>query len=177
MSNCLFGPPSEDSRSSFWRGEGCFRNSLCLVNCLDNAFRRHSCKRHAVNLSFWEKSQFLTSQISFLRRSNDSVRDFVCATINCGKGICQPSNTSLICFDCECDPGWKNIQIGPLAFTSCVVPNCDNSLSLSLVDILVLCWFKPSPIRKRENTEYKTKNKNTEFKSWCFSYTTVNLTN
>ncbi|XP_062153985.1 uncharacterized protein LOC133862230 isoform X1 [Alnus glutinosa] len=48
----------------------------------------------------------------------------VCAMIKCGQGTCKPSNASIIGFDCECDPGWKEIQIGPLTFPSCVVPNC-----------------------------------------------------
>ncbi|XP_062153986.1 uncharacterized protein LOC133862230 isoform X2 [Alnus glutinosa] len=47
----------------------------------------------------------------------------VCAMIKCGQGTCKPSNASIIGFDCECDPGWKEIQIGPLTFPSCVVPN------------------------------------------------------
>ncbi|XP_059459273.1 uncharacterized protein LOC132188755 [Corylus avellana] len=55
---------------------------------------------------------------------SDPIQDAVCAIINCGQGTCIPSTASIIGFDCECNPGWKKIQIGPLTFPSCVVPNC-----------------------------------------------------
>ncbi|XP_041019136.1 delta and Notch-like epidermal growth factor-related receptor [Juglans microcarpa x Juglans regia] len=48
----------------------------------------------------------------------------VCALINCGEGTCKASNASVLGFDCECNPGWKKMQLGPLTFPSCVVPNC-----------------------------------------------------
>ncbi|KAB1218613.1 hypothetical protein CJ030_MR3G026493 [Morella rubra] len=55
---------------------------------------------------------------------SNPVSDVVCALRNCGQGTCKASNSSLFGFDCECHPGWKKIQIVPLAFPSCVVPNC-----------------------------------------------------
>ncbi|KAG7997938.1 hypothetical protein I3843_01G233100 [Carya illinoinensis] len=56
---------------------------------------------------------------------NGPLQDVPCALINCGEGTCKASNAStLIGFDCECNPGWKKTQIGPLTFPSCVVPNC-----------------------------------------------------
>jgi hypothetical protein len=64
----------------------------------------------------------------------------VCAMIKCGQGTCKPSNASIIGFDCECDPGWKEIQIGPLTFPSCVIPNCE-FLSLSLSLSLSTCKY------------------------------------
>ncbi|KAI5602496.1 hypothetical protein BDE02_01G159600 [Populus trichocarpa] len=48
----------------------------------------------------------------------------VCALINCGQGTCKASNASLLGFECECNSGWKKIEIGPLTFPSCVIPNC-----------------------------------------------------
>ncbi|GMY34114.1 delta and Notch-like epidermal growth factor-related receptor [Fagus crenata] len=44
--------------------------------------------------------------------------------INCGQGTYKASNASLLGFECECNPGWTTIQIGPLSFPSCVIPNC-----------------------------------------------------
>ncbi|KAJ6932684.1 hypothetical protein NC651_008195 [Populus alba x Populus x berolinensis] len=55
---------------------------------------------------------------------NGTLQDDVCALINCGEGACKASNASVLGFDCECSSGWKKIQIGPLTFPSCIVPNC-----------------------------------------------------
>ncbi|KAL3598458.1 hypothetical protein D5086_006376 [Populus alba] len=55
---------------------------------------------------------------------NGTLQDDVCALINCGEGACKASNASVLGFDCECYSGWKKIQIGPLTFPSCIVPNC-----------------------------------------------------
>jgi hypothetical protein len=46
--------------------------------------------------------------------------------INCGQGTYKASNASLLGFECECNPGWTTIQIGPLTFPSCVIPNCES---------------------------------------------------
>ncbi|XP_028108752.1 uncharacterized protein LOC114307554 [Camellia sinensis] len=54
----------------------------------------------------------------------DPVNGLLCAIVNCGQGTCVPSNATLLGFECDCYPGWKTIQIGPLTFPSCVVPNC-----------------------------------------------------
>ncbi|KAG6782213.1 hypothetical protein POTOM_011607 [Populus tomentosa] len=54
---------------------------------------------------------------------NGTLQDDVCALINCGEGACKASNASVLGFDCECYSGWKKIQIGPLTFPSCIVPN------------------------------------------------------
>lgn len=53
------------------------------------------------------------------------VAEIVCSAINCGQGTCKASNASFLGFDCECYPGWKTIQIGPLTFPSCLIPNCE----------------------------------------------------
>ncbi|KAJ7962927.1 neurogenic locus notch-like protein 3-like [Quillaja saponaria] len=55
---------------------------------------------------------------------SNPIQDIVCAFINCGQGKCVASNTTGIGFDCDCQSGWKKMQIGPLTFPSCVVPNC-----------------------------------------------------
>ncbi|KAJ0008077.1 hypothetical protein Pint_29936 [Pistacia integerrima] len=34
-----------------------------------------------------------------------------CALVNCGEGTCKDSNSSVLGFECECNPGWKKIQI------------------------------------------------------------------
>ncbi|XP_044496555.1 latent-transforming growth factor beta-binding protein 2-like [Mangifera indica] len=51
-----------------------------------------------------------------------------CADVNCGQGTCKDSNSSLLGFECDCNTGWKKLQIGPLAFPSCVLPNCSIDL-------------------------------------------------
>ncbi|KAL4626320.1 hypothetical protein ACB092_05G087500 [Castanea dentata] len=43
--------------------------------------------------------------------------------IDCVQGTCKGSS-SFLGFECECYPGWKAIQIGPLTFPACVIPNC-----------------------------------------------------
>ncbi|KAJ4832711.1 hypothetical protein Tsubulata_035196, partial [Turnera subulata] len=63
------------------------------------------------------------SHMRLLMALHICMTDDVCDTINCGQGTCIPSS-SFPGFDCECDPGWKKIQIGPLIFPSCVIPNC-----------------------------------------------------
>ncbi|OMO54214.1 hypothetical protein CCACVL1_27967, partial [Corchorus capsularis] len=50
--------------------------------------------------------------------------DIVCSFIKCGEGSCKASNKSLLGFECECNPGWKKIQIGPFTFPACLIPNC-----------------------------------------------------
>ncbi|XVE52138.1 hypothetical protein DITRI_Ditri02bG0098300 [Diplodiscus trichospermus] len=40
------------------------------------------------------------------------------------EGTCEASYNSVLGFDCQCNPGWRKIQIGPLTFPSCLIPNC-----------------------------------------------------
>ncbi|KAB5563950.1 hypothetical protein DKX38_004004 [Salix brachista] len=54
---------------------------------------------------------------------NGTLQDDVCALTNCGEGACKASSASLLGFDCECYSGWKKVQIGPLTFPSCIIPN------------------------------------------------------
>ncbi|XP_050379751.1 uncharacterized protein LOC126797119 [Argentina anserina] len=58
--------------------------------------------------------------------------------VNCGQGKCRPSNDTShsvivpiigrVGFECDCNPGWKEIQIGPFPYTSCLIPNCTINL-------------------------------------------------
>ncbi|KAK8991319.1 hypothetical protein V6N11_062337 [Hibiscus sabdariffa] len=48
----------------------------------------------------------------------------VCDIVNCGKGTCQETTSSLFGFDCDCNSGWTKFQLGSLTFPPCVVPNC-----------------------------------------------------
>ncbi|KAB2612101.1 hypothetical protein D8674_039678 [Pyrus ussuriensis x Pyrus communis] len=55
---------------------------------------------------------------------SDPIGDIVCEAVHCGQGVCKASNETLLGFDCECNPGWKKIPIGPLTYPACVIPNC-----------------------------------------------------
>ncbi|PIA65298.1 hypothetical protein AQUCO_00100639v1 [Aquilegia coerulea] len=57
---------------------------------------------------------------------DDPIIGALCALVNCGEGKCVPSSggTSLLPFDCECNSGWKKVQIGPLTYPACIIPNC-----------------------------------------------------
>ncbi|WCJ40650.1 hypothetical protein M5689_021562 [Euphorbia peplus] len=47
----------------------------------------------------------------------------ICELIYCGEGTCKLT-TAIPFFECDCYPGWIKIQIGPLTFPSCLLPNC-----------------------------------------------------
>ncbi|KAH7547338.1 hypothetical protein FEM48_Zijuj01G0299100 [Ziziphus jujuba var. spinosa] len=66
----------------------------------------------------------ISSSSTITQPLSNPLQEIVCAAINCGQGTCKASNASLLGFDCECYPGWKKIQIGPLTFPSCLLPNC-----------------------------------------------------
>ncbi|CAN6707045.1 unnamed protein product [Malus baccata var. baccata] len=55
---------------------------------------------------------------------SDPIGDIVCELVHCGQGVCKVSNETLLGFDCECNPGWKKIPIGPFTYPACVIPNC-----------------------------------------------------
>ncbi|EXC25829.1 hypothetical protein L484_019463 [Morus notabilis] len=67
---------------------------------------------------------FMINVNSSTRLLSNPLQDAGCAMIDCGQGKCKASNTSLLGFDCECNPGWNKIQIGHLLFSPCVIPNC-----------------------------------------------------
>ncbi|KAJ8773473.1 hypothetical protein K2173_004303 [Erythroxylum novogranatense] len=47
-----------------------------------------------------------------------------CKLINCGQGTCVANGSAALGFGCQCNTGWEKMQLGPLTFPSCVVPNC-----------------------------------------------------
>lgn len=52
--------------------------------------------------------------------------DGACEHVDCGKGKCVEGGGFLgLGFQCVCDPGWTQIQFGPLTFPTCNVPNCE----------------------------------------------------
>ncbi|XP_071737791.1 uncharacterized protein [Rutidosis leptorrhynchoides] len=71
----------------------------------------------------------------------------VCKQVKCGQGICKPSdNSSLIPFECECSPGWKQLASSDtdpgLKFMPCVIPNCTLNYS---------CSEAPPPVQAKDN--------------------------
>ncbi|KAI3996201.1 hypothetical protein MKX01_022695, partial [Papaver californicum] len=46
----------------------------------------------------------------------------VCSLVNCVQGKCKPSNVTFLP-DCDCNPGWKKLQIGDISFPLCIVPD------------------------------------------------------
>ncbi|MFS7952836.1 hypothetical protein Hanom_Chr07g00611591 [Helianthus anomalus] len=55
-----------------------------------------------------------------------------CKEVKCGEGICKQSqNSTIIPFECECSPGWKQLATTSdndgdqgWKFLPCVIPNC-----------------------------------------------------
>ncbi|VFQ65288.1 unnamed protein product [Cuscuta campestris] len=61
-----------------------------------------------------------------------SSKDKVCNKVGCGKGSCRASGSSVLGYECECDPGWKQtlLQSDTLfKFLPCVIPNCSINYS------------------------------------------------
>ncbi|KAM3246124.1 protein jagged-1 [Capsicum annuum] len=55
----------------------------------------------------------------------DGSADGVCEKVDCVKGECVETGAFLgLGFECVCDPGWTQMQLGPVAFPACTVPNC-----------------------------------------------------
>ncbi|XP_019068284.2 uncharacterized protein [Solanum lycopersicum] len=49
----------------------------------------------------------------------------ICEKVDCVKGKCVETGEFLgLGFKCECDPGWTQIQLGPLTIPACTLPNC-----------------------------------------------------
>ncbi|XP_050374126.1 uncharacterized protein LOC126791707 [Argentina anserina] len=72
--------------------------------------------------------------------------DEVCKGVECGKGTCKPSSSSTFFFECQCDPGWKQIisenSTDHFKFLPCVIPNCDLDYS---------CADAPAPVSDKSN--------------------------
>ncbi|XP_021665302.2 uncharacterized protein LOC110653820 isoform X1 [Hevea brasiliensis] len=54
---------------------------------------------------------------------NSTSGDGLCGSVFCGLGTCKSIST-WPGFECDCYSGWNKIQIGPLTFPSCLIPNC-----------------------------------------------------
>ncbi|XP_075110554.1 uncharacterized protein LOC107806950 isoform X2 [Nicotiana tabacum] len=55
--------------------------------------------------------------------------DGACEHVDCGKGKCVEGGGFLgLGFQCVCDPGWTQMQLGPVTFPTCNVPNCTLNL-------------------------------------------------
>nr|XP_019068284.1 neurogenic locus notch homolog protein 3-like [Solanum lycopersicum] len=51
--------------------------------------------------------------------------DGPCKFVDCAKGKCvETGEFAGLGFECICDPGWKQIQLGPITFPACNAPNC-----------------------------------------------------
>lgn len=64
--------------------------------------------------------------------------EFVCQFANCGEGTCKapPKGTLFPPFDCECNPGWKKIELFNITLPPCLLPNCTLNLD---------CGSSPTP--------------------------------
>lgn len=55
--------------------------------------------------------------------------------MDCVKGKCVETGEFLgLGFKCECDPGWTQIQLGPLTIPACTLPNCESPRSIYSFD-------------------------------------------
>lgn len=61
-----------------------------------------------------------------------------CAVVNCGQGTCIGSNTTVLGFECVCEPGWKQIPLVSYIIPSCVLPNCKSLLYILSVYIIII---------------------------------------
>ncbi|CAH9095557.1 unnamed protein product [Cuscuta epithymum] len=58
--------------------------------------------------------------------------DKLCKKVGCGKGNCKASGNSILGYECECDPGWKQTLLqsdNSFKFLPCVIPNCSINFS------------------------------------------------
>ncbi|KAI3455380.1 hypothetical protein Pfo_012043 [Paulownia fortunei] len=76
------------------------------------------------NLSFTLTPFLLSLFFVFLLHVPVRAQDDVCTNVDCARGTCVPNQGSILGFDCVCDSGWKKVQLGPLTFPTCTVPNC-----------------------------------------------------
>ncbi|CAK7327114.1 unnamed protein product [Dovyalis caffra] len=87
--------------------------------------------------------QPLIARSDFLSPLLSPIFDDVCKKVECGKGACKPSDNSTWAYECECDPGWKQISSDHddhLKFLPCIVPNCTMNFS---------CMAAPSPVQDK----------------------------
>ncbi|KAJ7979991.1 Neurogenic locus notch-like protein [Quillaja saponaria] len=78
-------------------------------------------------LAFLLLLQPLIATSNFLSPLLSPIFDDICKEAVCGKGTCKPSKNSTWFYECECDPGWKQVDSSDdnhLKFLPCIVPNC-----------------------------------------------------
>ncbi|KAF9673757.1 hypothetical protein SADUNF_Sadunf10G0057200 [Salix dunnii] len=88
--------------------------------------------------------QPLIARSGFIPPLRSSIFEDVCKKVECGKGACKPSDNSTWFFECECDPGWKQISSGDHKFLPCIVPNCTLNFS---------CMPAPSPVQDKASKD------------------------
>ncbi|KAI3512630.1 hypothetical protein L1887_19948 [Cichorium endivia] len=52
-----------------------------------------------------------------------------CTNVTCGEGKCVLNDPLGLLSHCDCNPGWKTIQIGLMPIGSCIIPNCTMDFS------------------------------------------------
>ncbi|PHT88736.1 hypothetical protein T459_10842 [Capsicum annuum] len=76
----------------------------------------------------------------------DGSADGVCEKVDCVKGECVETGAFLgLGFECVCDPGWTQMQLGPVAFPACTVPNCALGANCKGVTLDPLRSLPPPP--------------------------------
>uniref|UniRef100_A0A6N2N0F5 EGF-like domain-containing protein n=1 Tax=Salix viminalis TaxID=40686 RepID=A0A6N2N0F5_SALVM len=88
--------------------------------------------------------QPLIARSGFLPPLQSPILDDVCKKVECGKGTCKPSRNSTWFYECECDPGWKQVSSDDHKFLPCIVPNCTLNLS---------CMPAPSPVQDKASKD------------------------
>ncbi|KAK1436429.1 hypothetical protein QVD17_02209 [Tagetes erecta] len=92
--------------------------------------------------------QSSTTAVDLLAPLLSPILEGVCKDVTCGQGTCKPTNTSIIPYECECSPGWKQVANFNddddhfLKVLPCVIPNCTLNYS---------CSQAPSPVQEKEN--------------------------
>ncbi|XP_071901552.1 uncharacterized protein [Coffea arabica] len=71
------------------------------------------------NIAAGGSTSTATNELSRVTLRDDA--EDPCAKASCGQGACV---ASLLGFDCVCKPGWSKMQLGPIVFPACTVPNC-----------------------------------------------------
>uniref|UniRef100_A0A2C9W1Y1 EGF-like domain-containing protein n=1 Tax=Manihot esculenta TaxID=3983 RepID=A0A2C9W1Y1_MANES len=85
-------------------------------------------ERYNLNFSLFSPFILLLTIFTFNQTAtsqNSPSGDGLCAAVFCGQGTCKNINT-WPGFECDCYSGWNKIQIGPLTFPSCLIPNSCN---------------------------------------------------
>ncbi|KAJ8535978.1 hypothetical protein K7X08_034379 [Anisodus acutangulus] len=77
----------------------------------------------------------------------DGSADGPCEHVDCANGKCVETGEFLgLGFKCVCDPGWKQMQLGPVAFPACNIPDCTLDLGCESLT--------PSPHRSPQSSPF-----------------------